>query len=118
MNFDALVQAISDIHRRTQSGARRAVNMAKKLNIKMVCVVENMAELQCPHCGKAIDVFGSGGGEKMADEMEADFLGRIPMDLAARKGGDAGQPVVIGYPDSAITRAFITIAGNVQKRFG
>jgi len=97
---------------------RRAVNMAKKLNIGFIGVVENMAGLLCPHCNKEIDLFGRGGGEKMADEMGALFLGRIPIDLETRCGGDTGQPVVIGHPDSVVSRAFIIIADNVQKIFG
>ena len=60
---------------------RRAVNMAKKLNIEKIGVVENMSGLICPHCGKEIDIFDTGGGEKMAREMDVIFLGRIPMVL-------------------------------------
>jgi len=97
---------------------RRAVNMAKKLNIKHTGVVENMAGLICPHCGKEIDLFGRGGGEKMADEMGAVFLGRIPMDLETRSGGDMGNPVVVAHPDSPVSEAFITIADNVRKLLG
>jgi Mrp family chromosome partitioning ATPase len=94
---------------------RRAVNMAKKLDIRYIGVVENMAGLVCPHCTKEIDLFGQGGGERMADEMGAVFLGRIPVDLDTRTGGDQGNPVVIGHPDSAVSKAFITIADNVRK---
>jgi ATP-binding protein involved in chromosome partitioning len=97
---------------------RRAVNMAKKLNIHHIGVVENMAGLVCPHCSKNIDLFGHGGGEKMADDMGAVFLGRIPMDLETRTGGDQGNPVVIGHPDSTVSKAFITIAENIRKLIG
>ncbi|MCD6116734.1 Mrp/NBP35 family ATP-binding protein [bacterium] len=91
---------------------RRAVNMAKKLEIKKIGVVENMSGLICPHCGENIDFFGSGGGEKMAEEMGVTFLGRVPMELATRKSGDEGKPVVVENPDSVTGKAFMEIAKN------
>lgn len=94
---------------------RRAVNMARKLNIVKIGVVENMSGLICPHCKKEIDVFDTGGGEKMAREMDVLFLGRIPMELETRKGSDAGRPIVLGDKKSRTTRAFTVIAENVIK---
>jgi len=94
------------------SDCRRAVNMAKKLNIPFIGVVENMSGLICPHCGKEVEIFGKGGGEKMADEMGAVFLGRIPMDLETRQGGDMGMPIVLTNPSSKITEALLTITQN------
>ena len=92
---------------------RRAVNMAKKLNIPKIGVVENMSGLICPKCGEEIDFFGSGGGEKMAEDMGVAFLGRIPMEKIGRECGDAGTPVVLKYPESKTARAFAGIAQNV-----
>jgi Mrp family chromosome partitioning ATPase len=93
---------------------RRAVNLAKKLNIPIVGVVENMSGLVCPHCDKEIEIFGSGGGEKMADQMGSVFLGRVPMELATRESGDTGKPVVLSNPESIGAKAFITIAKNIS----
>lgn len=92
---------------------RRAVNMAKKLDIPKIGVVENMAGLICPHCGETIDFFGIGGGEKMASEMDAVFLGRIPMEQQGRECGDNGTPVVLKYPNSTTAKVFANIAKNV-----
>jgi len=92
---------------------RRAVNMAKKLNIPKIAVIENMSGLICPNCGAAIDFCGTGGGEKMAFEMNAAFLGRIPMEKQGRECGDNGTPIVLQYPDSVTTEAFMKIAKNV-----
>ncbi|MHA1629777.1 MAG: Mrp/NBP35 family ATP-binding protein [Candidatus Heimdallarchaeota archaeon] len=97
---------------------RRAVNMAKKLNISKIGVVENMSGLICPHCGKEIDLFGVGGGERMAEEMGAVFLGRIPIEMETRVGGDNGSPVVLVHKESKTTEAFATIAENVNVLFG
>jgi len=92
---------------------RRAVNMAKKLNIPKIAVVENMSGLICPKCGEDIDFFGTGGGEKMAMDMGATFLGRVPMEKQSRECGDNGTPVVLKYPESQTANAFLEISGNV-----
>lgn len=94
---------------------RRAVNMAKKLNIKEIGVVENMAGLICPYCGNEIDFFGSGGGEAMAKEMNVHFLGRIPMEKEGRECGDAGTPIVIKYPESKTSQAFYEISRRLRE---
>ncbi len=94
---------------------RRAVNMAKKLNIGKIGVVENMSGLLCPHCGKEIDLFDSGGGEKMANEMGVTFLGRIPIEIETRKGGDSGNPVVLSNKKSGTADSFALIAENTIK---
>jgi ATP-binding protein involved in chromosome partitioning len=67
---------------------RRAVNMAKKLNIKHIGIVENMSGFICPKCGEELDFFGTGGGKKMAEEMKVHYLGHIPMEKENRECGD------------------------------
>jgi ATP-binding protein involved in chromosome partitioning len=91
---------------------RRAVNMAKKIGIPRIGIVENMAGLVCPHCGGEIDLFGSGGGEREAQDMAVPFLGRVPVDVATRVAGDTGRPVMLEEPDSAVARAFSGIAAT------
>ncbi|MBN2417689.1 Mrp/NBP35 family ATP-binding protein [bacterium] len=92
---------------------RRAVNMARKLNIEKIGVIENMSGLVCPHCGKEIDFFGNGGGKKMAGEMGVAFLGSVPMEIATRNAGDNGRPIVLSNPESSTGKAFAGIAANV-----
>ncbi len=94
---------------------RRAVNMARKMNIPKVGVVENMSGLICPHCKEEIDIFDTGGGEKMAKQMNAEFLGRIPMEVETRASCDEGKPVVLHTPNSKTAKAFSIIADNVIK---
>lgn len=94
---------------------RRAVNMAKKLSIPIIGVVENMSGLICPHCGKEVDLFGSGGGEAMARQMGTEFLGRIPVEVETRRSGDRGRPIVLTDPRSKTARAFAAIAKNVAE---
>jgi len=95
--------------------ARRAANMAKKMEVPKIGIVENMSVLICPHCGKEIDVFGKGGGGRVAAELNLRFLGGVPIDLKARIGGDTGEPIVLSDPDSVISQAFFRIADEVLK---
>ena len=89
---------------------RRAIAMYRKLNITPLGVIENMSYFVCPGCQKESDIFGHGGGEKMAIELGVPFLGRIPIYQPIREGSDVGVPLVIAEPDSAATRAFIGVA--------
>ena len=90
--------------------SRRAVAMYKKLNVPTLGVVENMSHFVCPSCDHESDIFGQGGGESVAAEMGVPFLGRIPIYQPIREGGDSGNPIVIGEPDSAAARAFFAVA--------
>ena len=89
--------------------ARRAINFARKLEIPTIAIVENMSGLICPHCGETIDVFGTDGGKTEAVKQDIAFLGKIPMDPAARVAGDVGDPYVLAQPESAIADSFKTI---------
>jgi len=89
---------------------RRAIAMYRKLNIPPLGVIENMSYFSCPNCQHESDIFGRGGGERMAAELNVPFLGRIPIYQPIREGSDAGVPLVVAEPDSAATRAFIGVA--------
>jgi len=88
---------------------RKCITFCRQLNLKVLGVVENMSGFACPHCQKTSDIFKSGGGEKMAEEMGVAFLGRIPIDTAVTHAGDDGEPFVSKYADSTITKAFENI---------
>jgi ATP-binding protein involved in chromosome partitioning len=92
------------------SDSRRAVRMYQKLNIPVLGLVENMSYFVCPGCQHESDIFGRGGGERTAEEMEVPFLGRIPIYEPIRRGGDEGQPLVIAEPDSPVSDAFRRVA--------
>ena len=95
---------------------RRGVKMFERVNTRVLGVVENMSGLACPHCEEIIDVFGSGGGEALAKEMELSFLGHVPLDPAVRMAGDDGAPTVLSAPDSAAAAALIAVMRAVEKR--
>lgn len=89
---------------------RRAIRMYQKLNIPALGVIENMSHFVCPGCGLESDIFGRGGGERLAREMGVPFLGRIPIYEPIRRGGDEGVPIVVSEPDSPPARAFMAAA--------
>ncbi len=93
--------------------ARRATNMAKKMGLSEIGIVENMSGLVCPHCGADIDLFGRNGGERLAEELAVRFLGRIPIDVAVRVGGDTGEPIVLAAPEAIVSLGFCSIAERI-----
>jgi len=98
--------------------SRKAIRFAEQLKMKLAGVVENMAGLECPHCGEMIDLFKRGGGEAAAKEMGVNFLGRIPIDPQVVAMGDLGQPYVVDEPDEAAPKAFSEIAKALEIRVG
>jgi len=89
---------------------RRAVAMYKKLNISPLGVIENMSYFVCPNCAHEADIFGRGGGEKMAVDLGVPFIGRIPIYQPIREGSDIGVPLMISEPESSAARAFMAAA--------
>jgi len=85
--------------------AGRGLNMFKTLEVPILGIVENMSYLDLPD-GTRMDLFGSGGGEQLAQATETTFLGKIPIDQNVRIGGDSGKPIVVSYPDSPVAKAF------------
>ncbi|MPZ20319.1 MAG: P-loop NTPase [Luteitalea sp.] len=89
---------------------RRAVAMYRKLRIPVIGLIENMSHFVCRECGRESDIFGKGGGERLSEELEVPFLGRIPLYEPIRVGGDTGVPIVLAEPESPATDAFLTAA--------
>lgn len=94
---------------------KRGVLMFNKLNISVMGIVENMSYLDVENNGNRIDIFGTGGGRKMAEKFNVPFLGEIPLDPDIRKGGDAGTPIVESKPDSNAAKAFFEIADIILE---
>jgi ATP-binding protein involved in chromosome partitioning len=92
------------------SDVRKAVMMFRQLNIPVLGVVENMSHFVCGHCGERAEIFGSGGGRRMAEESRIPFLGEVPIEALVRSGGDEGRPVVVAAPESAAARALREVA--------
>ena len=86
--------------------SRKCVNFLKNLKIPILGIIENMSGLKCPYCGKNIDLFKSGGGEKAAKEFNLPFLGKIPIDMNMVSSTDEGKPYIFQYKDSEAAQVF------------
>ncbi len=94
----------------------KSVAMLKKVSIPILGVVENESYFMCDGCDKRHELFGAGGGAKVAEFSEAPLIGQIPMHPAVREWGDAGTPVVQAAPGSEVAAAFIQVAERVADR--
>jgi ATP-binding protein involved in chromosome partitioning len=94
---------------------RRSIAMFDKVNVKLFGIVENMSEFVCPRCGHVEPIFGTGGAEHEAHELQVEFLGRVPLEPAVRVAGDEGTPVVLAHPASRSAAAFRGIAEQVAR---
>lgn len=92
---------------------RKSINFCKTVNMQVFGLIENMSGFVCPHCGKAIDLFGSGGGSRTATAMDIPFLGRIPLDAKMVNCADAGESYMDKYPDSEVTQAFNQVVATI-----
>lgn len=98
----------------SQEVVKKAVTFARKMKVPIIGIVENMSGVVCPHCGERIDVFGSGGGEAVASDMGAPFLGSIPLDPRISTDMDAGTPFINAQPDTPAARAFRAIVEKIE----
>jgi len=94
---------------------RRSVSFCTTLSLRVIGIIENMSGLACPHCGKRIEPFKAGGGEKLAAEMGVPFLGRIPLDPQIVASGDAGRPFVESLIGSPLARAFAAVVEPIMS---
>jgi len=102
--------------------AERAGTVALQTRQRIAGVVENMSWLPCPHCGEKVDVFGSGGGEAVAEALtratgaKVPLLGQVPIDVRLREGGDSGEPLVLSHPEAPAAEVLQGIADRLTAR--
>src|SRR3990172_2208572 len=92
----------------------RCIEMLQVTGAPVLGVVENMSYLQCPDCGRRLEVFGRGGGQWLAEQFDVPLLGQIPLDPAICEGGDLGEPA--SGSDSPVAQAFRELAGMVAAQ--
>jgi ATP-binding protein involved in chromosome partitioning len=97
--------------------ALRGAKMFMRVGVPVLGVVENMSWFECPHCGKPTALFGSGGGQKLADELELPLLSQIPLYPRVMEGGDTGNPIVVAEPESAAAKALDKLAAHISESF-
>jgi len=98
----------------SQVVVRKAVTFARKLGMPIIGVVENMSGFICPKCGTRFDIFQSGGGQKIASEMNVPFLGSIPIDQKICKDSDEGIPFIIKHSDSLASKSFMELVNKIE----
>jgi ATP-binding protein involved in chromosome partitioning len=102
--------------------AERAGTIALQTHQQIAGVIENMSGLPCPHCGETVDVFGSGGGQQVAEGLSRSLgatvplLGQVPIDVRLREGGDSGRPLVLDAPDSPAAKELRAVAERLGTR--
>jgi len=95
---------------------RRALRMFETVAVPVLGIVENMSYFVAPDTGTRYNIFGEGGGQRLADAYDVPFLGAIPLGLDVRAGGDEGIPIVVGHPDSPQAQAFRHVAEEVARQ--
>ena len=88
---DAEVLIVTTPQEISLADVRKSINFCRQVNMKIKGMVENMSGFVCPHCGKTVCIFGSGGGTRMAEQMDVPFLGEIPLDAKMVELGDKGR---------------------------
>ena len=95
--------------------ARRGLAMFRQMSIPVLGVVENMSAFIPPdQPDKRYALFGSGGGQTLADAFDVPLLAQIPMEMLVQEGGDQGQPITLAHPDSVSARTFLELAGRLS----
>lgn len=94
----------------------RGISMFEQLQVPVLGIVENMSGFVCSHCGERTDVFGTGGGEELAQRHELPFLGCVPLDPQVRLGGGDGQPLMASAPDGPVGAVFRGVAAHIAAQ--
>jgi ATP-binding protein involved in chromosome partitioning len=98
----------------SQMVVKKSVFFARKLGMPIIGVIENMSGFVCPNCGAKIDIFQSGGGKRIAEELNIPFLGSIPIDQKVCEDADKGAPFIVKHADSPATKSFMEIVKKIE----
>jgi ATP-binding protein involved in chromosome partitioning len=96
--------------------ARKGLKMFEKVEVAVLGIVENMSIHICSKCGHEEHIFGEGGGQRMSEEFDVDFLGALPLDIRIREETDGGKPTVVAEPDSRIAQIYREIARRTAAK--
>ncbi len=98
----------------SQAVVKKSVTFARQLNMPIIGIIENMSGFLCPKCGSRVDIFDSGGGEKMARDLNIPFLGSIPIDQKISQDADKGEAFIVSHPESAASKSFLDIVKRIE----
>lgn len=94
---------------------RKSINFVKKMNMPVIGILENMSGFTCPHCGKSVDIFKTGGGLKVSKDFNVPFLGKIPIDPKIVLTGDSGEPYLIKNTSTEAGKEFQKIVEKIEQ---
>lgn len=100
----------------SQNVVKKAITFARKMNVPILGLVENMSGMICPHCGKEVEVFSKGGGAKISEDMGVELLGSIPIDPRISSASDEGTPFIIKHPDAPASKIFNNIVDKIERK--
>ncbi|MGC8999264.1 MAG: Mrp/NBP35 family ATP-binding protein [Candidatus Bathyarchaeia archaeon] len=98
----------------SQIVVKKAVTFARQLGVPVIGIIENMSRFVCPKCGTEVNIFKTGGGRKIAEDLAVPFLGSIPIDPEICTDSDDGKPFIIEHSDSAASKAFTDIVKKIE----
>lgn len=110
---DAALIAVTTPQPAAQTVAERVGRMARNARMPVAGVIENMSALVCGTCHESTELFGSGGGERLAQAIDAPLLGKVPLDIELREGGDSGVPAMVTHPDAHSVQELRRIAADL-----
>jgi ATP-binding protein involved in chromosome partitioning len=96
--------------------ALRGAKMFEKVGVPVLGIVENMSFFSCPHCGERTDIFSTGGGSRLAQELGIPLLAQIPLQERVQELCESGVPVVLAEPNSPAARALVALATEFQDQ--
>lgn len=97
------------------SDVRRCVTFCRQVQLPIAGIVENMSGFACSKCEAVFDLFGRGGGERLASEMGTPFLGAVPIDPEVVKAGDSGRPFTLGGSTDPVRTAFLDVVERIER---
>ncbi len=100
----------------SQIVVKKAITFARKMNVPILGIIENMSSMVCPHCGKKIEVFSEGGGKAISVDMGVELLGSIPIDPRVSSASDEGVPFIVKYPETPASKSFKRIIEKIEKK--
>lgn len=96
--------------------ALRGAKMFERVGVPVLGIVENMSWFESPDTGKPMAIFGSGGGQRLADELGVPLLGQVPLYPPVGEGGDTGRPIVVADPACSAARQLVAVAGKLSAK--
>ncbi len=99
----------------SQAVVKKAITFSKQLGVPVIGIIENMSGFVCPECGATLDIFKTGGGKKVAEDLSIPYLGKIPIDPAVCVNSDSGTPFVVENKESPTVKAFTEIVTKIKQ---